>query len=82
MALAAMILAASTLANLTLEVGVNTLQNWSDAIYQDAFWERRDIAAPELDRLAREEAEIARLLVGPSFAVRNAPQTELRPAPR
>lgn len=60
--LAALIVAASIMGGVALDIGVNTLQDWYDTFYQDAFWAHRGIS-PELDaQLAREEAEIDRLM--------------------
>lgn len=56
------IVAASVFGSLAVDIGVNTLQNWYDTFYQDAFWSGRRIS-PELEaQLAREEAEIDRLI--------------------
>ncbi len=81
MAVAAAVVVASSLVNLTVEFGLNTLQNWSDVVYHDAFWSTGKIASPELDRVAREEAEIARLMAKPGFDVGPVLKTELDAAP-
>jgi hypothetical protein len=61
-ALAALVIGSSFLASLTFDIGVNSVQNWYDTIYQDAFWSYRVTDSPALRDLAREEAEIDRLL--------------------
>jgi hypothetical protein len=61
-AFAALIIGSSFVASLTFDIGVNSLQNWYDTIYQDAFWSYRVTDSPALRDLAREEAEIDRLL--------------------
>jgi hypothetical protein len=81
MVLAATVVVASSLANLTVEFGLNTLQNWSDVFYQDAFWSARHIASPELDQLSREEAEIAKLMAKQDFDVGPVTKTELDSVP-
>ncbi|WP_431855945.1 hypothetical protein [Azospirillum sp.] len=60
--LTALIVAGSILGTVALDIGVNTLQNWYDTFYADAFWSGHQIS-PELQaQLAREEAEIDRLI--------------------
>lgn len=60
--LTALIVVGSILGTVALDIGVNTLQNWYDTFYADAFWSSRQIS-PELEaQLAREEAEIDRLI--------------------
>jgi hypothetical protein len=81
MAMAAVIVVASSLVNLTFDVGLNALQNLSDAVYQDAFWSRRDVSSPELERIAQEEEEVARLMARPTFAVAPAMRPELATRP-
>ena len=61
-ALAAIVIGTSFIASLTFDIGVNSLQNWYDTVYQDAFWSYRVTDSPALRDLAREEAEIDRLL--------------------
>ena len=61
-AFAALLIGASIAANLSVDVGVNTLQNWYDTVYADAYWSHRVSDTPALRALAREEAEIDRLL--------------------
>ena len=39
-----------------LDIGVNTLQNWYDTVYADAFWSSRPTDSPALQALAKEEA--------------------------
>ena len=58
MLLAALLVGGSTLAGVGVDIGLNTLQNWSGALYADAFWSGTQAASPELLRLAREEREI------------------------
>lgn len=63
----ALIVAASIFGTLAVDIGVNTLQNWYDTFYQDAFWSGRRVS-PELEaQLAREEAEIDQLIRGRDF---------------
>jgi hypothetical protein len=81
MAMAAAVVVASSLANLTIEFGLNTLQNWSDVVYRDAFWSAYHVTSPEMGQLAHEEAEIAKLMVKPDFDVGPVTKTELDPAP-
>jgi hypothetical protein len=50
-------------------------------IYRDAFWAPRDIASPQLDQVAQDEAQIARLTDGPAFAVGPTARAELRSKP-
>jgi len=69
LAFAALVAGGTFLAGVTLDVGINTAQNWYDTIYQDAFWSSRKADSPALRDLAREEAEIARLLDQPGFVV-------------
>jgi len=60
--LAAIVVGATFVAGLTFDIGVNSLQNWYDTVYQDAFWSYRVTDSPALRDLALEEAEIDRLL--------------------
>jgi hypothetical protein len=57
-ALAAAIIAG----NVVFDIGINTLQNWYDTVYEDSFWTHRVKDSPALRELAREEAEIERLM--------------------
>ena len=81
MAVAAAVVVASSLVNLTVEYGLNTLQNWSDVVYHDAFWSARATPSPELDQVAREEAEIALLTAKADFDVGPIVKTELAVVP-
>lgn len=57
------IVTASILSSVAVDVGVNTIQNWYDTFYQDAFWSNQQIS-PELEtQLAKEEADINRLIL-------------------
>ncbi|WP_448191856.1 hypothetical protein [Azospirillum sp. sgz301742] len=65
---AVLIVTASILGGVVMDVGVNTLQNWYDTFYQDSFWSGRR-NSPELEaQLAREEAEVSRLINERDFA--------------
>jgi hypothetical protein len=66
--LAAAIVGATIAANLAFDVGINTLQNWYDTVYEDAFWSKRVKDSPALRALAVEEAEIDRLMNEKSLA--------------
>jgi hypothetical protein len=66
--LAAAIVGATIVANLAFDVGINTLQNWYDTVYEDAFWSKRVKDSPALRALAVEEAEIHRLMNENSLA--------------
>lgn len=60
--LTVLVVVASILGGVAMDIGVNTLQNWYDTFYQDSFWSNRRIS-PELEaQLAREEAEVDRLI--------------------
>ncbi len=60
--LTVIVVTASILSSVAVDVGVNTVQNWYDTFYEDAFWGSRQIS-PELEaQLAREEADIDRLI--------------------
>jgi hypothetical protein len=65
LALAAVVIGTSFVASLTFDIGINSLQNWYDTMYQDAFWSYRVTDSPALQDLAREEAEIDRLMREP-----------------
>jgi hypothetical protein len=80
--LAAIFVAASTLANLTVDVGVNSLQNLSDTIYRDAFWARPGTPPDLRQKLADEQQETERLAVGSDFRVGAAVRLQTRPASR
>lgn len=55
----------------SFEVGLNTLQNYYDTFYQDAFWERSG-GNPELERqLKNEEQEIEQLFQRTNFQLDN-----------
>jgi hypothetical protein len=60
--LAAAIVGATIVANLAFDVGINTLQNWYDTVYEDAFWSKRVKDSPALRALAVEEAEIRQMI--------------------
>jgi hypothetical protein len=60
--IAAAIVGATIVANLALDVGINTLQNWYDTVYVDAFWSKRVKDSPALRALAVEEAEIKQMI--------------------
>lgn len=65
--LTVLVVTASLLGGVVMDVGMNTLQNWYDTFYQDAFWSSRKVS-PELEaQLAREEAEIDRLIKASDF---------------
>ncbi|CAO3403234.1 hypothetical protein GBZ48_18845 [Azospirillum melinis] len=65
--LTVLVVTASLLGGVAMDVGMNTLQNWYDTFYQDAFWSSRKVS-PELEaQLAREEAEIDRLIRASDF---------------
>ena len=68
-ALAMAVLGGTFVAGLTLDVGVNTLQNFYPEMYSDAFWSHKPGASPSLQRLAREEIEIDRLMRGQEFVI-------------
>ncbi|PWC31247.1 hypothetical protein [Azospirillum sp. TSO35-2] len=71
--LTALIVAASILGGVAMDIGVNTLQNWYDTFYQDAFWSNRQIS-PELKaQLAKEEAEIDQLIRQSDFVTEENP---------
>lgn len=60
--LTVLVVTASILGSVAVDVGVNTVQNWYDTFYEDAFWSNRRIS-PELEaQLAKEEADINRLI--------------------
>jgi hypothetical protein len=59
---AAAIISVSIVANLAFDVGINTLQNWYDTVYEDAFWSKRVKDSPAMRALAVEEAEINRMI--------------------
>ena len=60
--LAAAIIGATLAANIAFDVSINTLQNWYDTVYGDAFWTARVKDSPALRALAAEEAEIDKLM--------------------
>lgn len=65
--LTVLVVTASLLGGVVMDVGMNTLQDWYDTFYQDAFWSSRKVS-PELEaQLAREEAEIDRLIRASDF---------------
>ena len=59
---AVLIVTASILGGVAMDIGVNTLQNWYDTFYQDSFWSSRHISPELAAQLAREEAEIDELI--------------------
>src|SRR4051794_14707711 len=69
---AAAIISVSIVANLAFDVGINTLQNWYDTVYEDAFWSKRVKDSPAMRALAVEEAEINRMM-GEFFAAHPNP---------
>jgi hypothetical protein len=69
---AALIASSTLVAGLTFDMGVNAAQNWYDTVYQDAFWSSRMTDTPALRELAKEEAEIARLLDQSTFIIAGA----------
>jgi hypothetical protein len=48
--------------HIAFNVSINTLQSWYDTVYEDSFWTNRVKDSPVLRDLAREEAEINRLM--------------------
>jgi hypothetical protein len=60
--LAALVVGTSVVTSVSMDIGVNALQNWYDTIYADAFWSSRPTDTPTLRALAKEEAEIDRLM--------------------
>lgn len=70
--LAAALVGATIVANLAFDVGINTLQNWYDTVYEDAFWTKRVKDSPALRALAAEEAEINQLM-GEDFPTETTP---------
>ncbi|HEX3497727.1 MAG TPA: hypothetical protein VHT04_00235 [Stellaceae bacterium] len=70
--LAAAIIGATIVANLAFDVGINSLQNWYDTVYTDAFWSGRVKDSPALRALAAEEAEINRVMSDDSTTVPKA----------
>ena len=69
LAFAALVATGTFVAGLTYDLGVNATQNWYDTVYQDAFWSSRLTDSPALRDLAKEEAEIARLLDQSTFII-------------
>ena len=59
---AALVITTSVVTSISLDIGVNTLQNWYDTMYSDAFWSSRPTDSPTLRALAKEEAEIDQLM--------------------
>ncbi len=76
---ASMIALGSFLGAVTFDVAINTMQDWYDVVYADAFWSSRVTDTPALRQLAQEEVMINRLLQGTEFDGRQIILTE-RPA--
>ncbi|AWK86932.1 hypothetical protein [Azospirillum thermophilum] len=70
--LTALVITASVLGSVAVDVGMNTLQDWYQTFYADALWGNRP-ATSELDhQLRKEEAEIDRLMREDNFIVEEA----------
>ncbi len=67
LSVASMIAIGSFLGSITFDVAINTMQNWYDVVYADAFWSNRVTDSPTLRQLAQEEAAINRMLQGTEF---------------
>jgi hypothetical protein len=65
--LTALIIAGTFVAGLTVDMGVNALQNWYDVVYQDAFWAQHPKDTPAMRDLSREEREVDRLMRAQDF---------------
>jgi hypothetical protein len=66
--LAVLVFVGGLVGTLTVDVGLNAVQNWYDQIYLDAYWSHHPVDTPVMQQLAREEAEIDRLMRTPNFA--------------
>ncbi|MGE4046297.1 MAG: hypothetical protein AB7F35_15680 [Acetobacteraceae bacterium] len=65
---AGLIAIATVMGGLTYDMGLNALQDWYHTVYMDAFWGSRVTDSPALRDLAKEEAEINRLLADSDFS--------------
>ena len=65
--LAMVVVGGTFLAGVTVDIGLNALQNWYDIVYADAFWTNRVTDSPALRQVSREELEIDRLMRGQDF---------------
>lgn len=72
---AALVITTSVVTSISLDIGVNTLQNWYDTVYADAFWSSRPTDSPALQALAKEEAEIDRMMREQGLVVETKPAT-------
>jgi hypothetical protein len=73
--LAALVVGTSIVTSISMDIGVNTLQNWYDTVYADAFWSSRPADSPALRALAKEESEIDRLMREQGLVVETNPAT-------
>ncbi len=62
LSLTAAIIVGTFVASLTLDVGINAMQNWYDVVYRDAFWAHHPHDTPAMRNLAQEERDIDRLM--------------------
>ncbi len=60
--LTVLVVTASILSSVVVDVTVNTIQDWYDTFYQDAFWSNQQISPELAAQLAKEEADINRLI--------------------
>jgi hypothetical protein len=66
--LPALVVVGSLLGSMAIDVGLNTLQNWYDVIYADAFWSYRPGDVTTLAGLHAEEGQIDALMRSDGFA--------------
>ena len=65
--LAMVVVGGTFLAGVTIDIGLNAVQNWYDVMYENAFWSSRVTDSPALRRVTLEEVEIDRLMRGQDF---------------
>ncbi len=67
LAMVALMVGGIFIAGLAFDITVNAAQDWYGTVYSDALWSYRVDDSPALRDLAREEAEIDRLLQNEDF---------------
>jgi hypothetical protein len=68
LSMAAVVVAGTFVAALTVDMGINALQNWYDTVYLDAYWQHHPAAdTPEMRKLVAEERKIDRLMRAQDF---------------
>jgi hypothetical protein len=81
LSIASLIAISAFVGTVTVDVTINALQNWYDTVYADAFWSSRASDTPALRDLAKEEAEINRLLSQSGFENKRVVLVDQAPPP-